>query len=210
MFRVVVNDGFTSTFADSSEFVVPDHSPLVQIVSPTKNAVVSFDQSVVLEGFATDLESGALDDSIEWTSDGESLGTGASLVVDASGFGDEGPHTITAEISVGAMTASDDVVITTFQELPKSLECAGQIPTLLGTSGSDSLLGTPGDDVMLGKGGKDRLKGGAGRDAVCGSDGDDKIEGGAGTDRLFGGPGKDVCTGGPARDRFIACERRQQ
>lgn len=109
------------------------------------------------------------------------------------------------------------------QPRPPQQKCAGKLPTIVGTSGSDDLTGTDGPDVVLALGGDDFIDTGAGQDTVCsGGDfdhvatgaGQDRVLGGAGddaillgkgadvalgqrgTDSLFGGPGEDVLRGG--------------
>jgi Ca2+-binding RTX toxin-like protein len=60
------------------------------------------------------------------------------------------------------------------------LQCLDEIPTLVGTSGSDVLTGTVGDDVIAGFGGDDVILGSWGNDVICGGDGDDRITAGLG------------------------------
>ena len=98
--------------------------------------------------------------------------------------------------------------------------CAGNLATIVGTSGNNFLRGTGGRDVIAGLGGNDRIDGrggndlicggpgndrinaGAGNDYVLGEDGNDTINGGTGTDNIFGGAGNDNLIGGSGNDRL--------
>jgi hypothetical protein len=86
--------------------------------------------------------------------------------------------------------------------------CAGKVPTVVGTTGSDTLTGSPFADVISTLGGKDRVKARGGNDVVCGGPGKDKIFGQAGRDRLFGQAGKDTLFGGKSKDRVLGGKGR--
>ncbi|MBU2379805.1 MAG: M10 family metallopeptidase C-terminal domain-containing protein, partial [Alphaproteobacteria bacterium] len=79
------------------------------------------------------------------------------------------------------------------------------MPTITGTSGSNTLVGTDGDDVIDGLGGGDTINGGGGADHIIGGSGDDTLTGGAGADtfayvdRRFG---DDTITDFSAGDRI--------
>jgi glucose/arabinose dehydrogenase/Ca2+-binding RTX toxin-like protein len=85
--------------------------------------------------------------------------------------------------------------------------CAGKVPTIVGTKGSDRLVGTASADVIAGLGGRDRLIGRGGNDRLCGGTGADVLKGGGGRDVLEGGRGSDRCVGGPGTDQASRCER---
>ena len=98
--------------------------------------------------------------------------------------------------------------------LRKTAVCAGQKPTIVGTSRSDRLRGTNGDDVIDAGGGNDKVVGLEGDDLVCGaagsdllrgSRGDDTLRGGQGSDELVGGRGSNRCRGGRGSDDQHRC-----
>lgn len=80
---------------------------------------------------------------------------------------------------------------------PQLLQCLGQIPTIVGTSGPDVLTGTVHDDVIAGHGGDDVILGSWGDDVICGGDGNDRITGGVG---LFE---SDVVSGDDGDDHIV-------
>src|SRR5689334_23422604 len=51
--------------------------------------------------------------------------------------------------------------------------CAGHVPTIIGTPSNDIINGTPGDDVIVGMGGNDTINAGAGNDIICTDTGND-------------------------------------
>ena len=78
------------------------------------------------------------------------------------------------------------------------------MPTITGTSYSDTLIGTPdkdkiygrsGNDWLYGRGSEDYLSGGSGNDYLDGEAGLDDLEGGSGEDKLYGGGGEDYLSG---------------
>jgi len=75
--------------------------------------------------------------------------------------------------------------------------CAGNLATIVGTSGNNLLRGTGGPDVIAGLGGNDRILGRGGNDLICGGDGKDLIDGGTGSDYMVGDAGNDSIKGGP-------------
>ncbi|MDH3500047.1 MAG: Ig-like domain-containing protein, partial [Acidimicrobiia bacterium] len=80
--------------------------------------------------------------------------------------------------------------------------CAGQIATIVGTSGDDVLVGTSRSDIIVGLGGDDEIHGLGGADIICGNNGSDVIHGGNGDDRLFGGNAMDVLYGDAGADEL--------
>ena len=96
--RVQASDGAMTSLATSQTFVVPEHAPQAEIISPA-GGTFRAGQLVPLLAAAFDADDGTLDDgAIAWSSDLDGpLGSGASLpVYDLSA----GQHTIT-------MTARD-------------------------------------------------------------------------------------------------------
>ena len=88
------------------------------------------------------------------------------------------------------------------------------VPTLIGTSASETLRGTRHNDVIAAMGGRDTVRSLGGDDVVCAGNGADRVLGGsgadlllgdAGDDRLAGGGADDRCAGGSGRDRPISC-----
>ena len=80
--------------------------------------------------------------------------------------------------------------------------CAGQLATVVGTSGVDFLRGTPQRDVIAALEGNDRVNALRGNDVVCAGPGNDLLLGGKGKDRLLGQAGKDKLVGGAGKDRL--------
>jgi uncharacterized delta-60 repeat protein len=105
--------------------------------------------------------------------------------------------------------ATADWALARYEGVPR---CAGKVPTIAGTPGSETLKGTSGKDVISTGVGEDRIFGLAGKDTICagissdrlkGGKGNDRLFGEGGKDRLFGGPGKDLLSGGQGADRLV-------
>jgi Ca2+-binding RTX toxin-like protein len=135
----------------------------------------------------------------------------------ASGGGQILSDADTNDPSVGDAVSLRQGTGTTALNLSANLvtrRCQGQVPTIVGTDGSDTLRGTNGDDVIAAKGGGDTVTGLGGDDLVCGGSGNDKLRGQGGDDTLNGGGGNDVhrggggtdvCRGGGGSDRKRQC-----
>lgn len=93
-----------------------------------------------------------------------------------------------------------EVVITDFKFAPLSASCAGQVATILGSTGDDVIEGTDANDVISALGGNDTIHGRGGDDTICGGSGNDILRGGRGRDVLRGGSGNDTLRGGQGRD----------
>jgi Ca2+-binding RTX toxin-like protein len=78
--------------------------------------------------------------------------------------------------------------------------CAGEVATIVGTSGDDAIDGTPNHDVIVGLDGHDVINGGGGGDLVCGGPGDDTLNGDGGSDRMYGESGNDTLNGEDGND----------
>jgi uncharacterized delta-60 repeat protein len=105
--------------------------------------------------------------------------------------------------------AAADWALARYEGVPR---CAGKVPTIAGTPGSETIRGTTGKDVISTGVGEDHVSGLAGKDTICTGIGSDKLKGGKGNDRLFGeggkdrlfgGPGKDLLRGGQGADRLV-------
>jgi uncharacterized repeat protein (TIGR01451 family) len=86
--------------------------------------------------------------------------------------------------------------------VPPPPQCAGEVATIVGTTGDDAIIGTPGPDVIQLLDGNDSVLGLGGNDLICGGDGDDEIFGGSGRDRLIGDNDDDALFGGRDRDEL--------
>lgn len=87
--------------------------------------------------------------------------------------------------------------------MPPAPTCKGKVPTIFGTTLTDTIIGTAGRDIISGLAGNDTIKGLGGNDLLCGDAGNDTLIGGAGLrDTAVGGPGKDDCTA----ETRIGCE----
>jgi len=110
--RVLVSDGVKIATATSDQFSVVNNAPTVAILSPADGQSFTGADPVQLEAMAFDREDGALDGTIEWSSDLDGvLGTGSSLDLLASDLS-AGAHVITASATDASMvTGSDSVTI---------------------------------------------------------------------------------------------------
>ncbi len=121
LFRVRANDGFY-TGSDTSDafFSVVRHAPMPLIQRPLEGDFFVFDQMILLEGTAYDLEDGQLtDQALSWQSNlnGE-LGNGRHLNVEASALA-EGEHTVTlTAVDSDGQTGATQVKMKVFRERP--------------------------------------------------------------------------------------------
>jgi Ca2+-binding RTX toxin-like protein len=125
----------------------------------------------------------------------------------ASGGGQILSDADTNDPSVGDAVSLRQGTGTTALNLSANLvtrRCQGQVPTIVGTGGSDSLRGTSGDDVIAALGGNDTVVGLQGDDVVCGSGGADVIRGKGGDDVLRAGEGDDQVAAGGGDDEVQA------
>lgn len=112
-FRVVVNDGVQSAFADSPTFNLANKPPRPRIVTPADGTSVYVGQLVNLEGEATDpqLQEGAVPSTtLEWSRPGKVLGAGPKLSVTDLPIG-VNQITLTATNSLG-LSAATSVTVT--------------------------------------------------------------------------------------------------
>ena len=139
-FRVLANDGI-HTGSDESDgtFTVPNRIPSARIVQPDGDVTIARDQTLALEGDATDADTGSLtDDQLEWRSslDGV-LGNGFTLDVTSLSLG---THTITFRADDGAGgIATDSVRVSVVEDIdhlppvPDALTAGPALISLLGS-----------------------------------------------------------------------------
>jgi hypothetical protein len=107
--RVEASDGFHVTSDEYGPFAVPDHTPLLTILRPEHNTVVS--TTVSLSGFAYDYEDGELEGmSLMWSSDRDGI-LGSGRLLEITGIS-TGTHqlSLTATDSQGN-TGSESILI---------------------------------------------------------------------------------------------------
>ena len=138
-FRVLANDGI-HTGSDESDgpFTVPNRIPSARIVQPAGDVTIARDQTLALEGDATDADTGSLAESqLEWRSNLDGvLGNGFTLDVTALSLG---THTITFPADDGAGgIATDSVhvsVVENIDQLPPVPDALTAGPALISLSG---------------------------------------------------------------------------
>lgn len=125
--RIKVNatDGM-NTVNDESDatFTVVKKVPKVTIFMPEEGGTVVYGESILLQGFASDLEDGNLpDSSLSWTSNlSGSLGYGSNVLVNLT----PGEHTITlSTVDSDGNTASSQIIINVVQCFTLSLAHSG-------------------------------------------------------------------------------------
>jgi hypothetical protein len=136
-FRVTAFDGFHTRFDPSNRTIaIGNHRPKPFVIAPEAGSVAAAGSTVVLTGFATDVDEGTFDaDGLGWTSsrDGE-LGTGASL----SRVLSAGQHVLTASVTdQTGLTGSAQVTVKV--SVPPGVGC-GLGPELLPTLALLTLL----------------------------------------------------------------------
>lgn len=96
-FRVLATDGIHTTIGESKPFKLVGRSAIVEILHPRAEAAYVKGETISLEAYAYDFDSGEVDeDSVTWSSnlDGK-LGTGLELETSGLSIGD---HTITVTV----------------------------------------------------------------------------------------------------------------
>jgi hypothetical protein len=117
-FRVLANDGIhTSSDESDAPFTVPNRIPSARIIQPDRDVTIAQDQTLALEGDATDADTGSLsDDQLEWRSNLDGV-LGSGLTLDVTGLS-LGTHTITFRADDGAGgIAADTVRVSVVEDL---------------------------------------------------------------------------------------------
>jgi hypothetical protein len=122
LFRVWATDGINTSNAEvDGPFTVPNRVPEVEILQPESGFTLAMTQTLTLEGYAYDIDTGFMaDEQLTWSSNLDGmLGNGASLSLPQLS---QGTHTITfvADDGEGGV-ASDTVqvtVVATVEDLP--------------------------------------------------------------------------------------------
>lgn len=123
-FRVVATDGVNIGYDETDQAItIPNKAPLVYIMEPQVNQIFPPGALVVLQGGATDLEDGDLNETaLEWASDVQGdLGTGTSLPVNTL---QPGRHTIT-------LTARDSYGVTSTTSVNILIGYGVYLPTVV-------------------------------------------------------------------------------
>ena len=82
VFRVIASDGVLAARRNAAPVVLPNQPPQARILSPGKNAVLRYGQTVNLMGEAFDPQDGGLSGaSLSWTVNGATVGEGALLTL---------------------------------------------------------------------------------------------------------------------------------
>ncbi|MEE9372535.1 MAG: vWA domain-containing protein, partial [Saprospiraceae bacterium] len=98
IFRIVAKDGFNSAFSNQSQpFIIPNHNPILDVLSPDQNQTYYGTQLIFFEFITIDLDEGQIDPNmVFWTSNKDgALGSG-EFMKKASEL-EEGLHTITTK-----------------------------------------------------------------------------------------------------------------
>lgn len=109
-FRVLANDGIhTGSDESDAPFTVPNRIPAVRILQPADDVIIARDQTLSLEGDASDADTGSLADSqLEWRSNlAGVLGNGLTLEVTGLSLG---THIITLRADDGEGGVNADTV----------------------------------------------------------------------------------------------------
>lgn len=138
-FRVLANDGIhTGSDGSDAPFTVPNRLPSARIVQPDGDVTIARDQTLALEGDATDADTGSLaENQLEWRSNLDGvLGNGFTLDVTSLSLG---THTITFRVDDGAGgIATDSVhvsVVEDIDDLPPVPDALTAGPALISLSG---------------------------------------------------------------------------
>jgi hypothetical protein len=136
LLRVAVSDGIHTAYDTSDAvFTVPNQPPDVKLLKPDSGSVYVAGQTVYMEGFVYDADSGTLDgEALTWVSDldGE-LGHGATLSVNTLSPGE---HTLTLWANDGApggqVAASTHITVyATAADMPPQPDALAASPDML-------------------------------------------------------------------------------
>jgi hypothetical protein len=130
--RVIATDG-VNTADDESDapFTASNHVPEVEITSPSDGMMVATDQTLNLQAYAYDIDTGTMqEDQLEWHSSMDGfLGNGSQLTI--TGLS-EGDHTITFRADDGESgVATDTVQVTVVSDISQLRQPRAFLPLLL-------------------------------------------------------------------------------
>lgn len=118
LFRVWASDGLhTSSDQSDAPFTVPNHVPIVEIESPASGKTIVTDQTLNLQAYAYDMDTGSMDqEQLEWHSSIDGfLGNGTQLSITGLRVGN---HSITLWADDGeGGTATDMVKVTVVRDI---------------------------------------------------------------------------------------------
>jgi hypothetical protein len=132
-FRVWVSDGMHTASDESQVVTVPNRIPNITISEPAGPVTIATGQTLMLRADAYDVETGSMDEEVEWISSRDGvLGSGTWLgIADLS----VGVHTITARADDGTGGVAIDTVqvtvVSDLSELPPVPDALAASPSLI-------------------------------------------------------------------------------
>jgi hypothetical protein len=128
LLRILASDGYHTTQVTSLPFEVQNQAPQPYIVSPSEGQSFAADEPVRLSGGAMDAETGSLaGDSLAWSLDGSSIGSGGELLLLGLAPGSY-PVGLSAQDPAGLNATAGATVNINYLEIPPG----GVVPVLDG------------------------------------------------------------------------------